>query len=274
MQMKRFKIAGLCLVAVFAVSAFAASGAQAGTLGKCVKVTKEGKVYKGHFLDKLCQTAATAEEVEKGGKKNKYNFVEAKNVKFTSSGGLSTLKGAAGEITCETNTDSGEFLNGKENRDVFTFHGCVLSVTGGKCTSVGAAEGEIVTNTLTSHLIDHGEKGMSGKEPAVGEVWLEFTNTPPQPYLAVFTCAPGITFKVTGSVSGTIGPVNKATKAGKPGKKPKYTFVIKFAKEVGEQDLLSTFNNPLEENKEVTAPSEQYGEGGAFLTEKGFEIKT
>ena len=58
-----------------------------------------------------------------------------------------------------------------KDKDTFTFMGCKLKPFELVCTSYGAKEGEIVTNELASQLIDHGEKGLSGKEPAEGEVW-------------------------------------------------------------------------------------------------------
>lgn len=271
--MTRMKVLGLCLVAAFALSAFAAAGAQAGTLGTCVKAKKEGKTYLGKYTNKTCTAEAP------GGKGGKYEFEEAKNVKYTSAGGKTSLKGSAGEITCESNTDEGEWQNGKDNTDTFKFKGCVLSVTGGKCKSATGAEGEIITNLLDSKLIDHGETGLSGKEPAEGEAWVEFSASGlfpsafgEGPFLATFECS-GIPFAVTGAAAGKIGPVNVATKAGKPGKKPKYTFTMEFTETGGEQDLNTTFFNPLT-SKVETGPSAQLGSGGAFFTAKGYEIKT
>ncbi len=106
--MKRFKIVGLCLVAVFAFSAVAVSSASAGSLGVCGKAAKVGKSYTGKFSDKLC---ATAEPKGEG----KYEFTpNAGNIAFTSEGGPSHLKGAAGEIACERGTDSGTYEGAKK----------------------------------------------------------------------------------------------------------------------------------------------------------------
>lgn len=273
--MKRTSVVGFCIVAALALAAFGASVAQAGTMGHCVKASKVGGKYTGKYTNKTCTTAATeAEKTE--GKKNKYEFEAVKaGTKFTGAGGKSTLKGAAGEITCESSETTGEQVGGtgKEGRDKFQFFGCKLSVTSGACESAGAKEGEIVSNELTSHLIDNGEKGDGGKEPAVGEVWIEEEATAPDIYLAEFTCAPGLSLKVTGSASGKMGPVNTVTKAGKPGKKPKYTFTTVFSETVGEQNLRTSVYIPeLEETKE--GPSIQTGEGGSFYTEKGLEILT
>lgn len=131
--------------------------------------------------------------------------------------------------------------------------------------------GEITTNPLTSHLIDHGEKGPDGEEPPQGEAWVELTNTPPSEYLAEFVCEPEIPLKLSGSVRGKIGPDNVQTKAGKQGKKPKPTFTEEFSAGVGEHDLTVTVTNPLTEQVE-SGPAVQEGTECVFYTEKKLEI--
>jgi hypothetical protein len=288
--MKRFKIVGLCLVAVFALSAVMASGAQAGSIGTCVKAAKNGKLYTGKFTDKLCKVGATKAQ-EEAGKENKYEFIDnAGNIPFTSEGGPSHLKGAAGEIACERGTDSGTFEGAKKDTDVFVFIGCKLKPFELVCKSYGAKEGEIITNTLASTLIDNGEKGLSGKEPVAGEVWEQETNAGintdpvfgPGPWLASFECG-GIPFAVSGSVSGVVEAayVNAKLKKGKGGKETgkgwkfgKPTFKIAFTEAGGEQDLQTTFVNPLKENKVETGASIQEGTNEIILptVPKGFEV--
>ncbi len=124
--MRSFNIVGLCLVAVFALSAFVASGAQAGQLGTCAKAAKNGKLYTGQYTDKYCKTHATAGE-ETEGKKNKYAWkANAASIPFASEGGAAHLKGAAGEIACERATDAGTYEGATKNKDTFTFLGCKL----------------------------------------------------------------------------------------------------------------------------------------------------
>lgn len=271
--MKRFKVIGLCLVAVFALSAVMASGAQAGQFGQCEKAAKEGKLYTGLYTEKLCSTRATLKEREEG-KKNKYEWVpNAAVIKFTSEGGVSKLKGGPGEIECKHGTDSGEIINANENRDTFTFYECTLQPFGLKCknaeveitnekTKLKEKVGVIVSTRLHTTLLDHGTKGGSGKEPKEGEVWDEVSQTAlspspfgteenPEglgPWLAVFECE-GIPFAVHGDVSSVIPAAFvehalKKGKAGKKGKLGKATYEEDYTETGGEQDLHTILYNP------------------------------
>jgi hypothetical protein len=73
--MKRFKIVGLCLVAVFALTALVASSASAALpeYRACVKIAKNPttKKYEGKYSVKTCATEASGTEQSEG-KKNKY----------------------------------------------------------------------------------------------------------------------------------------------------------------------------------------------------------
>ena len=90
--------------------------------------------------------------------------------------------------------------------------------------------GVIITYTLKTKLVDHGEKGPSGKEPAAKEVWnslqSESATNPsfagPGPWMAAFECGP-VPFAVGGSVSGVMNAtyVDGKLKKGKPGKNGK-----------------------------------------------------
>ncbi len=173
---------------------------------------------------------------------------------------------------------------------VFEFLGCKLKPFELVCKSYGAKEGEIVTYELGTTLIDHGQKGLSGKEPAAKEVWEQTeakgTHTDPVfgpgPWLASFECG-GIPFAVTGSASGVFESayVNAKLKKGKGGKETgkgwkfgKPSFKIDFTEKGGEQDLITTFVNPLNENKVESGPSIQEGTSENVLATvaKGFEI--
>ncbi len=139
-------------------------------------------------------------------------------------------------------------------------------------------------------MIDNGEKGLSGKEPAAGEVWEQETAAGlhtdpvfgPGPFLADFECG-GIPFAVTGSVSGVVEAayINAKLKKGKGGKETgkgwkfgKPTFKENFTETGGEQDLQTTFVNPLNENKVETGASIQEGTNEIILptVAKGFEV--
>ncbi len=260
--MTRVKVVGLCFVAVFALSAFMVSGAQAVQMGTCVKAAKVNKKYTGKFTNKLCTEKSVTSE-------GKYEFAAIKSgTKYTGAGGEATLKGEKGDITCASNEAAGENTGGKTSTVTFKFHSCVLSITHGACTSTGAAEGEIESKLLSGTLVGHGEKGPGGKEPAAGEAWVSVTATP---YLAEFTCAPGVPFKVEGNVAGKISPVNVQTKAGKNGKKPKYTFTLEFKENLGEQNLTTILFNPITKEAE-SGKSIQEGSGGTFYTEKKLEL--
>ncbi len=286
--MRRFKSAGLCLVAVLALTAVMASGAQAGQIDKCVKIGKSGGVYKGHYLDKYCKTHASAEEQATGGTRNKYEWqASAVTIPFTSEGGASHWKGAAGEFACDHVADTGEYLpGGVKDTDRLTFTGCKIRPIELACTSYGAAEGEIKTNELASTFIDHGEKGPGGKEPAAGEVWEQeaaagITTDPVfgmGSWLASFECG-GAPLALSGSISGVVEAayVNaklKAGKAGKKGKPGKPTFKEAFTENGAEQDLQTTFVNPTKENKIESGPAVLEFTNEVIISplEKGLEI--
>jgi len=205
--MKRMRIVGLCLVAMFAMSALGATAAHAGEYGECVK---QAKPYKGGFNDKNCQEA-------NAGKEGKYEWVPLNHVvNFTAKTKTTELVGAAGNIQCSKSSTVGTMGPGsKENHEVITFEGCEFKgPVNGDCHSAGQPGGVIVTNTLTTKLIDHGEKGLSGGEPAAGEVWNQFAGPPSSGIQAEYTCASIVVLRTRGSVSGvfTSGSVNVMSK--------------------------------------------------------------
>ena len=102
---------------------------------------------------------------------------------------------------------------------------------GGACTTEGQSSGTIKTHLLDTLLIDHGEKGLSGLEPAVGEVWNQFVSSEGEPYQAEFTCS-GVKFRVSGSLSCRIEPVNVMTTS----------FTLTCEAGVAEQDLITEYN--------------------------------
>ena len=277
-------------MAVFALGAVMASGAQAGRFGTCVKKAS------GNYTEKTCETLASPAG------SGKYEFVpNVKKIKFFSQGGESKLKGAAGEIVCKHGIDEGEIINATENVDKFTFYECSLKpfelpcknaeveIEEGKGKSAKKVKvGVIITFTLKSKLIDHGEKGPSGKEPAEKEVWNSMQNNGephesafgPGPFLAAFECGP-VPFAVTGSVSSVIpakyvsNPKLKSAKKPKAGKTLKPTYEEDYTELGGEQDLVTTYFNP-ETSKVESGASIQLGTNLIGIEkaelEKGFEI--
>lgn len=199
------------------------------------------------FTEKNCL------EVVAEGKKGKYEWEGAKaGTTYTSTTGTVVLKGSAGEITCTSSMEAGELTGPRTGTDKFTFQGCVLSVTKEPCSNT-AMSGVVETATLATKLIDHGEHGLSGKEPTEGEIWMQYSSDSEGGVVSEFECS-GIPFKMTGSVSAPVTPVNKAVKpkAGKP------DFTAAFTETGGEQDLTTTFYNPITEKIE-DGPSAELG---------------
>jgi hypothetical protein len=231
--MKRTRIVGICLVAMFAMSAMIATAAHAGEYGECVK---QSKPYKGNWTDKNCQITSP-------GKEGKYEWspgVIAGNAALVAKTKSAELVGAAGTIACKKSLVAGKITGLKTNTEQVKFEGCEFkgAVTG-ECHSAGQPAGIILTNQLKSTLIDHGEKGASNGEPAVGEVWNQLAAEPGlEGVQAQFLCASIVEIKTKGTVSGvfTSGSVNVMAKKaeiefnGKLGEVPG-----KF----GEQDLAS-----------------------------------
>jgi hypothetical protein len=248
--MKRIRIMGLCLIAVFAFSAMVATAAQAAEVGECVKAAKVGKGYAGNYTDKNCTVVS-------GTKTGKYNWspgVTPANAKFTAKTKLATLASVAGTISCKASTTKGEWTGTKTNHEVITFTGCTLSVGPG-CQSLEEAEGSgTIKSFEDTTLIGHGEKGPGGLEPAEGEVWDSFApsaTSPYTPYATEFKCPPGVVFRSSGSVSGIVTPVNAMS--------AKLTTAFGAGK--GEQGLVTEFNQG--KGWEPTGPNIETATGSA-----------
>jgi hypothetical protein len=154
--MNRIRIVGLAVVAALALTAFAASSAFAlPEVGICAKIGAKG----GKYSDSNCtKKAAKNKEKEYLGeyewKKGKEGI---KELKFVSTGGKGTLETASGvRISCESQTATGEWVTGlaikKVHNVIVTFKGCELSNPKNKCSTKGAAVGEIVTNPLKGKI--------------------------------------------------------------------------------------------------------------------------
>jgi hypothetical protein len=235
--MKRIKIVGLCLVAVFALSAMiAASGAQAGTYKICIeqkkgfygnstcsgeKVEKKGKPKgtweliplstcipqkHGFYSDSGCSVL----DEKKG--KGKGSFEKTKGLKFKDAGGpakLATPGLGPNDVECTSSTSEGAFTGAKTATDRVKFVGCTFS--GLPCQSAGprgTASGEsgvITTNLLDANLLDEGEKGNGGKDTvAPGEVWNQLVSSEHEPYQAEFECSGVVFIKTGGSIAGKV----------------------------------------------------------------------
>ena len=129
------RIVGLCVIVAFALSAVIAAAAQASTeivsSPVCVKATKVGKVYKGHYLDKHCTEIAREEEIGFGGKQNKYELdpgpgwkAKGKTVKR---GKALKLVSGKWEVVCAKSAGSGMVLGPTRVQATLTFSECELT---------------------------------------------------------------------------------------------------------------------------------------------------
>jgi hypothetical protein len=220
--MKRISTVGLCLVAMVAFGAMAASSAYAGEYGECVKASPKGS---GKFTSSTCEILAA-----KG--KGKYNWqaVSEDERHFTDSSKKPiVLSTAAGEISCKKSKSEGEIKGWQANVDIWDLEDCTYA--GAPCAS-GEVPGTIRTNLLDSFLLDHGTIGPDGGEPKEGEVWNILFSSEHEPYLMEFHCG-GILIRVSGSIGANITKIlSKMT--------TKFTW--KFEKESPEQSLYGEYN--------------------------------
>ena len=199
--MKRMRILGLALVAVFALGAITVASASATpAFYECKKESSktEGKFSKG------CTAAGTGYELAPG--------VGSKGKGFKSSGANAHLEvvvppgvskefegGATIKIECTSNKGVGsDVLPNKVDKVKTTFKGC--STLGNPCQS-GSKKGEIITNELAGELVD--------TEYGVGQVLGPETGLTS----ATFTCTGIATTNVHGSLIGLVkGDVNTISK--------------------------------------------------------------
>jgi hypothetical protein len=203
--MTRIKTMGLCLVAVFALGAFAASSAFSAEIGRCV-----AKAGTGKYKDANCTLKAGKLVSEKS-----FEFVKgAVNVGFTASGGTGTLEAASGtNVVCTAQTTKGQYLvkTGAIKavwKVVATFTGCSIPTIGIPCNTAGQASGTIVTSSLKGNLGD-----ISGEKTPAAVVGQELTPEVKNGAFATFECGGGAVKIVTKSaktncVIAAVGPTN------------------------------------------------------------------
>jgi hypothetical protein len=272
--MRRIKIMGLCLVAVFAVSAMGVSAAQAGEYGVC-KVIPETAVHpdEGKWEDKNCTKAAVLPYSEAVGHDGDYEWypgtgaltepglkgfgpnVASTYFSYKSTTGTAVLSTPAlgGKVTCTKSTDVGAITGPTTDTDTVTFIGC--ETEGKKCQSAGQAAGKIKTNLLKTDLID---------EPGpVVKVRFE-SSTGPTGYQAEFECVGGEPLKIRtkGFTEGTdTGNVNKM--------EAKSTQVF-----AGEENLETEVNEPVGTGGNWVGPFKSEENTTGTTTGKKTEIKT
>ena len=196
--MKQIRIAGLCLVAVFALSAAMAgtASAEAPEFGRCLKAAT--KSLSNYDSAKCVKTAGedVGTEEEKLKKGNYQWFPGVVKTKFTTKikeGTIATLETVGGtKVTCKGETSTGEYTGLKTlGKMVAKFTGCE---TGGvKCESAGAGSGNIDTHPLGGPIGFETEVIPASKDHLANELHSESGN------VAEFECA-GLKVVVKGSV--------------------------------------------------------------------------
>jgi hypothetical protein len=163
--------------------------------GRCVKLAKG---VKGRYSTAACTVPATslkfAYEWELGpGPKAKFTT----KLKESTLATFETIKKKL--VVCKGETSTGEYtgLNTVGNV-VFTFTGCEMA--GAKCTSAGAEEGEVLTNTLEGAL---GIEKTSPEGPVKNKIALDLFPVGGTGPLVEFSCG-ATPVVITGSVLNTV----------------------------------------------------------------------
>jgi hypothetical protein len=169
-------------------------------VGRCVKATRGT----GEYENSSCVSGAGGE--------GKYNWQEGPGAgaKFTSAGAKSTLEGVGGaKVLCKKSSGAGEYTGAKSLTEQITFTGCTLASSKASCQSSGAAAGEIKTSSLAGTLGFIEDQSGPSDELLVS-VGVDLSNATA---LVAGECA-GLTegLKVTGSVIGSIGKLNRMSK--------------------------------------------------------------
>jgi hypothetical protein len=247
--MRRTRIVGLCLVAVFAFAAISVSSASAVApeFGRCLKVTPKALT---NYDSAKCLKLASEDAGTETEKLNKGNFKWFSGVvktKFTTKmkeATIATLETVGGtKITCTGESSTGEYLNTKEiGKMVAKFTGCETSKI--KCESAGAGAGNINTAPLGGPIGVEVVGETPAKNKLANELHSESGN------IAEFECA-GLKVVVKGSVLHKI--VANAMKltatekftASKGKQKPEH-----FAGGVAKEHILETSTNggPFEQS--------------------------
>ena len=243
--MRRVRRIGLCLLTALAVSALAAASASAAPpeIGRCVKVSATGK-----FSSDTCTKEEKGSKVAKG----PYEWeagVAGANKKFTDvakGAELETIHKA--KVECENNVAEGEITSPKTVAHVSVkFTGCKFKAIEKPCTSTGAKEGEINTDTLAGELVWESKS----KKKVAQELFPEKGG--PGGEFVEFVCGPG-TSKVRGAVLVNI-----------PAGKMESSFTLKFTAKTGKQKPDEYENAegkkvPAFLEADLTGPYEQAGQ--------------
>lgn len=207
--MNRIKIVGLCLVAMFALSAVATASASAAEpeYQTCAKAAKVGKTYTGKYNNKTCSELNAKDE-------GKYERVAVKLPdKIKSKGTITLLYLYSVEtekinetVECKKDKSEGELLNGREASLKITYEACEgKGELPGKCTTVGQKEGTILTNPLISTLV-----WLNAGETEAG---IDVAAATKGGALEKVSCAGGVEHaELLGSMVAKVSPVGEASK--------------------------------------------------------------
>jgi hypothetical protein len=240
--MKRIRIMGLCLVAVFAFTAVAAASASAAgpeymTCQKVSKVTvkykvtkivkgvpveseKEKAITEGKFASKNCSGTELAPEpgVYYPGPEGKYelgSYSLAKTTAYKVAGGPSELYNWAptgppistgkteGVVSCTSSKGVGDQLNATQGVVTVEYKGCSTEKGALPCAS-GSKKGVITTDLMATQLVALYPEGQDG-------VLVASAKGGEEP-LATFKCGP-VTIETKGAalglIAGDIGTISK-----------------------------------------------------------------
>jgi hypothetical protein len=201
--MKRMRILGLALVAVFALAAMTAAGASASKpeWKACVKAAVKNT---GEFSDKACSVSA--------GGTGKYNLVAGigKGKGFKGKGGKATLhnvipgKGDI-KVECASFKDAGSVVAPSGVVNVTsTFSKC--KSLGAPCKTEGGKKETITTNKLAGSL------GYLNKAHTAAGESLTSEAAPGSGFLATFECEGLAKVRVHGAVIGSLSPFGVISK--------------------------------------------------------------
>jgi hypothetical protein len=234
--MKRIEIVGMSLVAMVAVAAMMAPGAQAAEVVSCVKSSKvpieyekNGKkktklIHEGQYKNRKCTELAP----EKTGKYPGYEGPEGKfqkgavGARFTPASGTFRLKPklelANGQVVqCASSAGTGEWTSSKTGTETVVWQECALvteDVKGESCTSAGWPPGQIETSPLVLRLISYPEELPGDVSYEEGKVFVDSSVAAGYTYYTEFACGPTASFRLLGNVAGAV-----KSKLNVPGKK-------------------------------------------------------
>jgi hypothetical protein len=200
--MKRMRILGLALVAVFALAAMTAAGASASkpVWKVCVKSAKNA----GEFSDKNCSVSA--------GGTGKYNLVAGigKGKGFKGKGGEAILHNVVPgkgdiQVKCASFKDAGSIVAPSGVVKVTsTFSKC--KSLGSPCKTEGGKKETITTNSLAGSL------GYLNKAHTAAGESLTNEAAPGSGFLATFECEGLAKVRVHGAVIGSLSPFGSISK--------------------------------------------------------------